>query len=176
MPEYYLNKRPCEFDRDRAMLFQLAPTKPPRKWYLRLRRMDGSYYQESLRTTDYIKAKHLALQKYASFLHAESKGVVFGEQRFSPLFRKFIKKKKFKKTRKAYLDSLFTNYFDEFFGSTNVGLINQRLFNQYIDFRVSYWSEKKRKGEEWEGDRERYQTIFADRTGSIAAPTAGLHF
>ncbi len=26
------------------------------------------------------------------------------------------------------------------------------------------------------GDRERYQTVFARRTGSIAAPTAGLHF
>jgi S-adenosylmethionine:tRNA ribosyltransferase-isomerase len=25
-------------------------------------------------------------------------------------------------------------------------------------------------------DRERYQTIFADETGSVAAPTAGLHF
>lgn len=27
-----------------------------------------------------------------------------------------------------------------------------------------------------ESDRERYQTIFADRPGAIAAPTAGLHF
>jgi S-adenosylmethionine:tRNA ribosyltransferase-isomerase len=26
------------------------------------------------------------------------------------------------------------------------------------------------------GDRERYQTIFADRPGAVAAPTAGLHF
>ena len=25
-------------------------------------------------------------------------------------------------------------------------------------------------------DRERYQTVFADETGSVAAPTAGLHF
>jgi S-adenosylmethionine:tRNA ribosyltransferase-isomerase len=28
----------------------------------------------------------------------------------------------------------------------------------------------------WHGDPERYQTIFADTTGSAAAPTAGLHF
>jgi S-adenosylmethionine:tRNA ribosyltransferase-isomerase len=27
-----------------------------------------------------------------------------------------------------------------------------------------------------EGDRDRYQTVFADRRGSVAAPTAGLHF
>lgn len=33
-----------------------------------------------------------------------------------------------------------------------------------------------RKGKESEADRERYQTVFAERDGSIAAPTAGLHF
>lgn len=33
-----------------------------------------------------------------------------------------------------------------------------------------------RKGKESEEDRERYQTVFAERDGSIAAPTAGLHF
>jgi S-adenosylmethionine:tRNA ribosyltransferase-isomerase len=26
------------------------------------------------------------------------------------------------------------------------------------------------------GDKDRYQTVFAERTGSVAAPTAGLHF
>ncbi len=26
------------------------------------------------------------------------------------------------------------------------------------------------------GDRERYQTVYADKTGAVAAPTAGLHF
>ncbi|OKY75581.1 MAG: tRNA preQ1(34) S-adenosylmethionine ribosyltransferase-isomerase QueA [Desulfobulbaceae bacterium DB1] len=34
---------------------------------------------------------------------------------------------------------------------------------------------KRKKGEEGR-DRERYQTVFAARTGAIAAPTAGLHF
>ena len=33
-----------------------------------------------------------------------------------------------------------------------------------------------RKGHAGEGDTERYQTVFAERTGSVAAPTAGLHF
>jgi len=33
-----------------------------------------------------------------------------------------------------------------------------------------------RKGREAAGDRTRYQTIFALRPGSVAAPTAGLHF
>jgi S-adenosylmethionine:tRNA ribosyltransferase-isomerase len=33
-----------------------------------------------------------------------------------------------------------------------------------------------RKGQEEAGDRERYQTTFAARAGSVAAPTAGLHF
>jgi S-adenosylmethionine:tRNA ribosyltransferase-isomerase len=33
-----------------------------------------------------------------------------------------------------------------------------------------------RKGRAEAGDRERYQTVYAERVGSVAAPTAGLHF
>jgi S-adenosylmethionine:tRNA ribosyltransferase-isomerase len=33
-----------------------------------------------------------------------------------------------------------------------------------------------RKGHDQPGDRERYQTVFAERPGAVAAPTAGLHF
>jgi S-adenosylmethionine:tRNA ribosyltransferase-isomerase len=33
-----------------------------------------------------------------------------------------------------------------------------------------------RKGREGPGDRQRYQTVFARSPGSVAAPTAGLHF
>jgi S-adenosylmethionine:tRNA ribosyltransferase-isomerase len=33
-----------------------------------------------------------------------------------------------------------------------------------------------RKGRAAEADRERYQTVYAQRTGAVAAPTAGLHF
>ena len=33
-----------------------------------------------------------------------------------------------------------------------------------------------RKGREEAADRERYQTVYADAAGSVAAPTAGLHF
>ena len=32
------------------------------------------------------------------------------------------------------------------------------------------------KREQWEGDRERYQTVYAAKAGAVAAPTAGLHF
>ena len=35
---------------------------------------------------------------------------------------------------------------------------------------------KKRKKEDFFTDKENYQTCFSEKTGSIAAPTAGLHF
>ena len=34
----------------------------------------------------------------------------------------------------------------------------------------------RRGEEEAASDRERYQTVYADKTGAVAAPTAGLHF
>jgi S-adenosylmethionine:tRNA ribosyltransferase-isomerase len=34
----------------------------------------------------------------------------------------------------------------------------------------------KRNGEDGSADFDRYQTVYAERTGSIAAPTAGFHF
>jgi S-adenosylmethionine:tRNA ribosyltransferase-isomerase len=33
-----------------------------------------------------------------------------------------------------------------------------------------------RKGSAVDADRDRYQTVYAERAGSVAAPTAGLHF
>jgi S-adenosylmethionine:tRNA ribosyltransferase-isomerase len=33
-----------------------------------------------------------------------------------------------------------------------------------------------RKGRDIDEDKERYQTVYAERAGSVAAPTAGLHF
>jgi len=35
---------------------------------------------------------------------------------------------------------------------------------------------KRKRGEDHERDRSRYQTVYAEKTGSAAAPTAGLHF
>ncbi len=35
---------------------------------------------------------------------------------------------------------------------------------------------RRRKGEDLSEDKRRYQTVYARRTGSVAAPTAGLHF
>jgi len=34
----------------------------------------------------------------------------------------------------------------------------------------------RRQGPQQAGDRERYQTVYANRPGAVAAPTAGLHF
>lgn len=55
-------------------------------------------------------------------------------------------------------------------------------FENYSDFTSMIWKEGKMpippyiKRQPDENDKERYQTVYAEVQGSIAAPTAGLHF
>lgn len=50
------------------------------------------------------------------------------------------------------------------------------LINQYGDMPLPPYVKRKPDNKYFDLDRERYQTVYAKETGSIAAPTAGLHF
>jgi S-adenosylmethionine:tRNA ribosyltransferase-isomerase len=49
-----------------------------------------------------------------------------------------------------------------------------------MDSRLSYngrlYIKRKKDGGDYDLDQERYQTVYAKMPGSVAAPTAGLHF
>ncbi|GAA0419393.1 tRNA preQ1(34) S-adenosylmethionine ribosyltransferase-isomerase QueA [Cocleimonas flava] len=47
-----------------------------------------------------------------------------------------------------------------------------KLLDQYGHIPLPPYIER----EDTEADKERYQTVFADKVGAVAAPTAGLHF
>ncbi len=47
-----------------------------------------------------------------------------------------------------------------------------KLLDQYGHIPLPPYIER----EDTEADKERYQTVFAEKTGAVAAPTAGLHF
>ena len=68
-------------------------------------------------------------------------------------------------------------------GSANIRLIHpadmsvETLLSRYGHIPLPpYIRRDEASPEEQEQDRERYQTCYARRTGSVAAPTAGLHF
>lgn len=53
------------------------------------------------------------------------------------------------------------------------GLTLEEFLDQYGQIPLPPYI---RGGQEQQGDQERYQTVFAAQEGSVAAPTAGLHF
>ncbi len=50
------------------------------------------------------------------------------------------------------------------------------LLEQYGDMPLPPYVKRKPNNPYFDLDRERYQTVYAQETGAIAAPTAGLHF
>ncbi len=58
--------------------------------------------------------------------------------------------------------------------------LTEKYLEEFATVPLPVYIEKKRKEKgldsEFESDPQRYQTVYASKTGSIAAPTAGFHF
>ena len=52
----------------------------------------------------------------------------------------------------------------------------QDILEKYGGMPLPPYIKRLPEDEYFDLDRERYQTVFAQETGAIAAPTAGLHF
>ena len=113
------------------------------------------------------------------FLKKESGGTV--EVLFHKLINKFSFECVFKSSRKVMLQSKLFFDDDNFFVVDNIknNFITLSSKNDPMDIFVKYGEvplPKYIKRKTNEKDIERYQTVYAKHTGSVAAPTAGLHF
>ena len=141
MSKYYHMKFVPDFDvgkKPRTLMFQITTTKKPRSWYVRVRRKDGSYFQQSLDETNRAEAQRKAQQIYFEVLTAENKGVIYGKNTFKRIFERFVQEKNFNKGRKASVLSRYKRYL-VWFDDYEVHNINQNLFNKYIVWRCQYW-------------------------------------
>ncbi len=150
MSKYYLNKFVPEFDlnkRSRTLMFQLKNTKQPRSWYIRIRRSDGKYFQQSLDETNRAEALRLAQQVYFELMTAENKGVVYGKNTFKRVFERFVREKNFNEHRRKSVMSRYNRYL-HFFNDYELHNINQAAFNKYIVWRCNYWVGRELKDSE----------------------------
>ncbi len=150
MSKYYLNKFVPEFDlnrKSRTLMFQLKETNPPRSWYLRIRRNDGKYFQQSLDETNRAEALRLAQQLYFELLTAENKGVIYGRNTFKRVFERFVREKNFNVERRKSVMSRYNRYL-KFFNDYELHNINQSAFNKYIVWRCRYWKDNEVKESE----------------------------
>ena len=113
------------------------------------------------------------------FLKKESGGTV--EVLFHKLINQFSFECVFKSSRKVMLQSKLFFDDDNFFVVDNIknNFITLSSKNDPMDIFVKYGEvplPKYIKRKTNEKDIERYQTVYAKHTGSVAAPTAGLHF
>lgn len=113
------------------------------------------------------------------FLKKESGGTV--EVLFHKLINQFSFECVFKSSRKVMLQSKLFFDDDNFFVVDNIknNFITLSSKNDPMDIFVKYGEvplPKYIKRKTNEKDIERYQTVYAKHAGSVAAPTAGLHF
>ena len=150
MSKYYLNKFKPQFDierKPRCLLYQIKTTKEPRSWYLRVRRKDGSYFNQSLEETNRADALRIAQRLYIEILTAETRGIVYGKHTFKRLFEAWFKQHPLAKERKRAVNSRYTRYLT-WFDNYEVHNINEITFAKYLEWRVSYWDDYQLKPSE----------------------------
>ena len=150
MSKYYVNKFKPQFDierKPRCLLYQIKTTKEPRSWYLRVRRKDGSYFNQSLEETNRADALRLAQTLYIEILTAETSGIVYGKHTFKRLFEMWFKQHPLGTERKRAVNSRYKRYLT-WLDNYEVHNINEITFSKYLEWRVSYWDDYKLKPNE----------------------------
>ena len=139
--EYYINGFKPVFDiekKSRCWMYQVKKTKTPRSWYLRVRRLDGSYYHQSLDEHNRAQAQRDAQEIYFEMLQGEKKGVIYGKSTFARIYKQWFKQHQSGEQRRKSINSRYTRYLT-FFDNYEIHNINEVSFGKYLEWRVNYW-------------------------------------
>ena len=149
MSQYYLNKARCNFGpNDMTVIYQLASTATPRSWYIRIKKDGVGYHQESLKTTNKVRALEKAQDVWFGFRSAERKGLNYRQiTDFNSLFMRFMSDYTWSPSRYTRVNHIFKRYFSEFFTGKDIEDIDNKMWMAYLSWRLLFWQRKVEAGE-----------------------------
>ena len=119
-------------------MYQISSTSPPRSWYMRVRRKDGSYFNQSTEITNRAEALRRAQEIYIEILAAENRGVVYGKNTFKRVWEMWFKQHSVGRDRRNTMKSRYNRYL-KYFDNYELHNINETTFKKYLIWRVDYW-------------------------------------
>lgn len=167
MANYYLYKTKCGFGHgDNTVIYQLASTDTPRNWYVRIKKNKTGYHQESLNTSNKSIALEYAQEVWFKFRNSERKGTTYGRSDFNHLFARFLDEYTWSASRYARVSHIFKRYFSEFFVTYDIEDIDNKMWKEYLGWRLLYWHRKEQAGERVPGHSKKkpaQSTIRSER-------------
>lgn len=157
---------PCSWDIERCIIYRRSDV-DSNKWYCRIRRDNGKYLIRSTKKLNQYDAMRVAKELYLELLMAERQNIIYGRNTFEHLWKLFIKKSSVSSVRKERFRSVGQRYFIAFFGAIDVALISSEVWEKYLNWRISYWSEKRKNGSKnipsWVKEKPSERTLLLER-------------
>lgn len=165
MSKYYLYKTKCNFGlMNEAVIYQLASTKTPRSWYVRIKKTGRGYHQESLETTNKAAAIEKAEKIWFQYRNSEETGIKYGKRRFNDHFLRFIESRTWSESRGIRVKFVFKRYFSDFFSDYSIDQIDHHLWTEYLDWRLNYWQRREDAGQSTAGNAKKKPSINTIRS------------
>jgi len=155
MPEYYKNKTPCYWEPAKCCIYQIATTKKPRSWYVRVKKQGTGYHQESLETSNKELAMEKAKNVWRQYRNAEDRGVTYGNSDFNSLFMRFLDGYTWGAHRYIRVSHIYKRFFSDYFGKIDIQDVDNGEWKRYLDWRLDYWAVAEAKGQHVPGNAKR---------------------
>ena len=165
MSKYYLNKARCNFGHgDNTVIYQLASCDTPRSWYIRIKKNKTGYHQESLSTSNKSLALERAQEVWFKFRNAERSGTTYGQSDFNHLFLRFLNEYTWSPSRYARVSHIFKRYLSDFFAKYEIDDIDNKLWKEYLGWRLTYWHRMADSGGQVPGNSKRKPALSTIRS------------